>query len=152
MFKKRIAALALALSLVTANALPVFAHNPNGERRHEKTATEQTEQKTVDIACIQKAVEMRDNSLIATWDTFSVNVKKAYEARRDALKAAWALTDVRARKDAIKAAWNKFQETVKRERHALKDSRKTAWNKFHDDRKVCGASEYEDRGEGADNV
>lgn len=103
--------------------------------------------KEVDLVCMQTAVEKRDNAIIAGLDTYYTNVKAALVARRDALKAAWGMTDRKARQEAIRKAWNDFKGTWKKERRALDIARKKAWKEFNKDKRACnGQGEGEDQG------
>ena len=130
--------IALALAAVD---LPVYAV--------EKTKPA----KTVDVVCAQTAVNTRDNSLISAVDTKAVSVKAALATRRDALKAAYALTDASARRMAIKAAWNAYESSIKTARSAMHQSRTSAWEKFRTDMKTCNASEIDSRKDrGHDNI
>lgn len=106
--------------------------------------------KEVDLVCMQTAVEKRDNAIIAGLDTYYTNVKAALVARRDALKAAWGMTDRKARQEAIRKAWNDFKGTWKKERRALDIARKKAWKEFNKDKRACnGQGEGEDQGNDA---
>lgn len=104
-----------------------------------------------DGACMSAAVEKRDNSIIASVDTYATSVKTALQTRRDALKAAWLLTEKDARESAIKAAHKAFQGTWKKAADGVRKARKEAWSVFKNDAKACklpvGA---ESSGEGAD--
>ncbi|TAL20454.1 hypothetical protein EPN90_00995 [Patescibacteria group bacterium] len=109
----------------------------------------------LDLACVQSAVEKRDNAIIAAVDTYSTHVKTALTTRRDALKAAWGMADRVERRKAIRAAWDAFRGTWRKEKRALTDARRAAWKQFRADAKACkatGASgvSLENGGEGAD--
>lgn len=106
---------------------------------------------TLDAACMQTAVEKRDNAIMAGVDAYALSVKTALTTRRDALKAAWALTDATQRSAANKAAWTAFQGTWKKASQSVKASRKAAWAAFKTDAKACGQTGAEASGESTDN-
>ncbi len=93
---------------------------------------------TVDTTCIKNAIEKRDNAVISALNIFNSSVSLALAARRDALKAAWDLTDKAQRKEALKTAWGNYKTSLKDSRTTLKDTKKTTWKQFYIDRKACG--------------
>ena len=99
---------------------------------------------------MQAAVEKRDTAIIAGVDTYTASVKAALQTRKDAIKAAWALTDKNARNNAIKAAWTAFQGTWKKTSQGMKATKKTAWQTFRADAKACGQTGADSSGEGMD--
>ncbi len=91
------------------------------------------------LACVSTAVEKRDNAIITAWDAFSASARNALLARRDALKAAWLLTDKTARRAAIKKAWTDFRAAAKTARVTLNKARRAAWKQYAVDLKACRA-------------
>ncbi len=134
----------IVASLLVAIAMPVFA---------QTTPTTAPSKGKIDTACMQSTVDKRDSALITAVDTFGTAVKTALQTRKDALKAAWGNTDVKARRSAIKAAWNTYAATSRDARKALSNSRKGIWKQFYADRKVCGptAATEDNTSEGADS-
>ena len=96
------------------------------------------------VSCIQNAIDMRDNAVIAGLDVQSVSVKSAIQARITALKGAWTQSGKKARRDALKTAWDANRKAVKSARESFKTARKAAWDKFNADRKACGLKEEKD--------
>ncbi len=96
--------------------------------------------KEVDAQCMINAIDKRDNAIIAAVDASSASVKTALTARRDALKAAWALTDKTARRKALSEAWRKYGVDAKAARETLRKGKTDAWNQFYTDRKSCGTT------------
>jgi len=92
----------------------------------------------VDITCIKNAIEKRDNAVISALNIFNSSVSLALTARKDALKAAWDLTDKAQRKEALKTAWGNYKTSLKDARTALREAKKTIWKQFYTDRKACG--------------
>lgn len=107
---------------------------------------------TVDITCIKNAIEKRDNAVISALNIFNSSVSLALAARKDALKAAWDLTDKAQRKEALKTAWENYKKSLKDARTILREAKKTTWKQFYTDRKACGKtiSTEDNSAEGAD--
>lgn len=106
---------------------------------------------TVDGACVSAAVDKRDTALISALGTFHTSVSAALTVRKDALKAAWVLTDVSAREAAVKAAWKAFGTSAREAKHAFRTAKKTAWKTFKTEARACGAAGADASGESADN-
>lgn len=105
---------------------------------------------TVDVACMQAAIEKRDTAIVTSLTSFTSALTASLQTRKDALKAAWALTDATQRNNAIKAAWAAFNGTWKKGREALNTGKKTAWKTFRTDAKTCKQPEADSSGEQAD--
>lgn len=120
-------------TLMLSLALPVMAasHLP-------KTSPLATPKKAFDSACMQRAVENRDNGIINVWSTYFTARKTALETRRDALKAAWGLTDELKRKEAVKKAWETFRANAQRAEKDFQTLRSKVWQTFNTERKACG--------------
>ena len=118
------------VSVMIFQALTVLADDPSST--HSKK-----EKDPVDLVCMQNAVVKRDNSVITSVGTYSSDVKRLLETRRDALRAAWIITDKKARKEALKTAWRGYDSNYKNTRKAFKKSKDGAWEMFRADRKVC---------------
>jgi hypothetical protein len=106
---------------------------------------------TVNGACVSAAVDKRDTALISALGTFHTSVSAALTVRKDALKAAWVLTDVSAREAAVKAAWKAFGTSAREAKHAFRTAKKTAWKTFKTEARACGAAGADSSGESADN-
>ncbi len=102
--------------------------------------TQPVKKNQLDPACMQNAVEKRDNAIIARVDSFATFVKGALEIRRDAQKTAWTITDKKQRQAALKNAWAKFKGTWAKAFKKLRTDRTTAWKQFYIDRKACGSN------------
>lgn len=144
MFNKRIAGFALACALALTSVVPAFAQG----------TTTPTPPATVDLICMQKAVETHENASITASTTFSTNLKKLQETKRDALKAAWTLADQQKREEAVRTAMKNFMEGMKLENQAMKKAEKDSNKQFREDSKKCGFSkdvdrrDFRDEGEG----
>ncbi len=128
-------------------------HKKNGKDGNDRKDRKENskDQTPVDLVCMQTAVGTRDDAIIAALEIFHANVKTGLTARRDALKAAWAITDKDARKEAIKKAWAEFKGTWKNERKTLNDSKVASWKTFQESRKTCHAEgEGEEQGNDRD--
>lgn len=106
---------------------------------------------TMDGACVSAAVDKRDTALISLFSAFNTSVSTALTTRKDALKAAWLLTETSAREAALKAAWKAFNMTIRSARQTFKTAKKTAWETFKSEARACGTSSADPSGESADN-
>jgi hypothetical protein len=79
----------LSTSLLLA-VFPVIAAQQTGKVQQEAKALREA-----DVTCIQSAIYERDTSLANMTGDWSSSVKEALEARRDAEKASWDISDQR---------------------------------------------------------
>ena len=104
-----------------------------------------------DMACLQTAVQTRENTIITTWSTFSSALSAAHTSRSSALFTAYGSSDAATQRTAIKKIWSDFKTADKNARTALKASRKDAWMTFKADVKKCkGSAKDESAGESMD--
>ncbi len=129
---KRLTIAALTASFLLGVVLPAAAQTT--------TTPTTTTKKTLNVACIQDAVDKRDTAIASAVTTFSTTVTNGLNTRKDALKAAWALTDTKARRAALNAAWTAWRTTARQARHTLNTARTSAWTQFRTDRRNCGSS------------
>ncbi len=115
---------------------------------HKPTVT------TVDLVCMQNAVDKRDTAIMSALDTYTAAAKTALQTRKDELKAGWALTDVKARNAALKAAWKKYRDAIRVARKTFRDAKRADWRQFTTDRKACRstASSDDSAGQGVDET
>lgn len=109
------------------------------KERGEKIKDDSRESKTVDTACAQTAVEARDTAIISAFDTYSIAMKTALEARKVAVKDAWSKTTPSERSTARRTANQTYNTASKTAHKALNTSRKSIWNTHKADMKKCGA-------------
>jgi len=131
---KKIASFLLtAFVASTLFALPIYAEESMGDpvAKAPKTLTAEV------VACAQTSVETRDTAMIAAMDKYNTAVKAALTARKDALKAAWAMTNAKEARAAIKTAWANYKTAAMDARKSLKADKKAVWAKFKTDRKAC---------------
>ncbi len=126
--KTKIATALAGSAFLLSLALPVFA---------DTNTTTTTTAPPVDVACVQNAIEKSDTALIAAVDAYAISVKAAIVARKDAEKAAWALTEKKARREALRTAGRDFRMTMKTARTALHQAREAAWKGYKTDRTTC---------------
>jgi vacuolar-type H+-ATPase subunit H len=96
------------------------------------------------LTCVQAAIDVRDNAIIAAWDVQYPAVKTALQTRQAALKSAWMQTDQKIRREATRTAWNIYKESVKSARATMKAKHKTAWTAFESARKACSPKATKD--------
>lgn len=109
------------------------------KERGEKIKDDSRESKTIDIVCAQTAVEARDTAIISAFDTYSIAMKTALEARKVAVKDAWSKTTPSERSTARRTANQTYNTASKTAHKALNTSRKSIWNTHKADMKKCGA-------------
>ena len=76
------------------------------------------------LSCMVSALDIRENTLLTGWNTYSSGISAAYSARILSLDSAWQITDRTERKSAIKAAWSTFESTRKSEAATWKTTNK----------------------------
>ncbi len=100
-----------------------------------------TAKKTIDVACAQNAVEVRDTAIISALSVFSSSMTTALTVRKDALKASYALVTKQERSTAHKAAWSVYRASASKTHETLRLARKAAWSSFDTTKKTCKDSE-----------
>lgn len=106
---------------------------------------------TINVSCIQGAIETRESSIMSALDTYNVAIKNALIVRKDALKAAWAITNKDQRRDAIKAARSAMETAAKDAMKTKRDANKTAAGVFKTTMKnTCRQSNTDSASEGSD--
>ena len=90
-----------------------------------------------DIACIQNAIDARDTSLANMTSGWSSSVKEALEARRDAEKASWNVSDYKERRIAQRKTWSDYDKILRVSNKTKTKERVQAWKKFEHDRQQC---------------
>src|SRR3989344_5984228 len=131
MIRKIIVGSALT-SLALAAAVTAFADNTPPPTA---PPTSPAHKKTIDLACMQTAVDKRDSAIIAGVDAYHTAVKTALETRKTSLKAAWGITDRKERRAALKTAWRAYRTALKGARKGLHTSKNAVWAAFKADRR-----------------
>lgn len=106
---------------------------------------------TLNVTCIQNAVEKRDSAIIVAHNAFNTSITNALTVRKDALKTAWAKPTRQERTSARKAVYETFKNSQKSAHNTLRSVRKSSWNTFDADMKACGVNK-EAHGERASEV
>ncbi|MFA5047571.1 MAG: hypothetical protein WC516_00855 [Patescibacteria group bacterium] len=141
-----LAAGAVLLSLFALLALPVLADEVSETTTVAVTTTAPAPTTTAKIkgqfdpVCLAMAIDNRDTALINAVDAYGLAVKNALGTRKEALKTAWAVTNVKDRKVAVKKAWADFKKSHKLAATALRKAKKSAWSAFDKEKKVCNMS------------
>lgn len=143
MFIKFTGTVLMALFLLTGmtfvmaqDATPTATPSPTATPTETPSPTTATP--SVDLICLQIAVEKRDNAIIAAWDTVSSSIKTALQNRRDSLKSAWGISIRKDRNKAITSAWSHFRSARIIARGIFIGARRAAWDQFYADKKSCG--------------
>ncbi len=140
----------IALVLSFAFLLPVASFAMQGSQNEnermgkiEDRSNKFQASTTIDVACVQKAIGIREDALVAAFDIFASSSKTALIARKDALVLAWAKTDAKERRTLRKAAYDAHKEAMRKAHEAIKSARKAAWTTFNTEVKKCaGANGY----------
>jgi hypothetical protein len=127
----------ISASIVMAGSFTAFA-----QERGEKKGNSALDAAT--LTCVQTAIDVRDNAIIAAWDVQYPAVKTALQTRQAALKSAWMQTDQKTRREATRSAWNAYKESVKSARATMKAAHKSAWTAFESARKACSPKATKD--------
>ncbi len=136
---KKFVALAAGVIVAASMTIPAFAE----EGASMSVGASMKAKKTVDIACMQSAVDKREDAIIAAWSAFNTSMTSAHTMRKTALHDAWGMSDPAARRSAIKSAWENFRKSKKSAVQAWKAARKNAWKTFKSDAKKCKGVEAE---------
>ena len=137
----------VAASLFAAIAAPALAQTNAGTSATAPIApSATTSKKTINVACIQGAIETRDSAIASAVTAHASAQTAALSARKTALKAAWALTDQKARRAALRDAWKAFDTASRAARKTHRDAQNAAWKQFNTDRKACGTGVSDDPG------
>ena len=115
----------LGISVLLANS-SVFA-----QQRTSKAPRD------ADVSCIQNVIDERDTSLANMTTGWSSSVKGALEARREAEKASWNISDYKERRVAQRKAWSDYDKILRTANKAKTKERVQAWKKFDNDRQQC---------------
>jgi len=139
---------AAALVLIMASSF-AFAETNSGNNSRE--SREMKPAQTLNVTCIQNAIEKRDSAIITTHTVFSTSITSALTTRKDALKLSWAKPTREERSSSRKATYDAFKTAQKSTHETLRNVRKSSWSTFDTEMKACGVSR-EAHGERASEV
>ncbi len=83
-----------------------------------------------DTACVKKAVEARESSIISAYSKFNTSMVSALEKRKTSLSEAWSKSEVSERKAARKEAFSTFKSSRKSAASTYKADKKSAWSTY----------------------
>lgn len=95
--------------------------------------------------CQQGAIEKRDTSLGTSRTTYNTSMTQALDARKNAEKAAVAITDPTAKITAVRAAADAYKKAVTAAQETLTKSRKDILATFELDTKGCRQTKKDER-------
>jgi len=127
------ATVSITAATVFVSAIPAFASDATLSVRASKT-----NQKALDVSCVQTAVVTRETTLDGGIATNNAAQTSAYLTRKNALSTAWTQTDATLRKTAIENAWSSFKTARKNAAQQWKSTRDSAWKTFKSAIKTCG--------------
>lgn len=132
--------LGLIVGALVSATLPALAANQNqNANQAANRTTEKNRLAAFDGSCMAAAVDKRDTAIVTAVATYSGAVTSALNARKDALKAAWAKTDRAERRAAIKSAWKTYRDALAKARSAFRTAKGNAWKQYQKDGKTCVA-------------
>lgn len=138
MKKKIILLIVSFLVLGAATSVFAVAYDNSGTPYGNSGSQNNGKQKLkFDPACIQTALEKRENTIIAAYNKKATAIKAALEQRKIALKEAWGKPTVRERVLARAKAWQAFKTAQNKANRAYQAESKAAWQQFYKDRKAC---------------
>lgn len=117
----------VSLALMASTTLPALALTPTP-----------VPPKTVNVVCIQAAIDKRDTAVTSAYDTLHTSIVAALNTRKEALKNAWTKTDRIERRTALKNAWAIYHTSRRSAQQAWRASRRSAWQTFRTEAKSCG--------------
>jgi hypothetical protein len=91
----------------------------------------------VDLACMQKAVNVRDSAILVAFDKKYQAVRNALETRKSTLIADWHISVLKDRLTAITAVHKNFRASRVAANKAYTQEVKSAWEAFKVDSKTC---------------
>lgn len=127
------------------------AENRDKEKSNVKSTKERRNIKTVDVACIQAALDKRESAIILSFDKKSMTVKTALDQRKTDLKSAWALSNLKDRIRARLTAWKNFKKVDYSSRTTYRKEVKSVWAQYKIDKKACNTRESDNESQGTDN-
>ena len=91
----------------------------------------------VNVACVQSAIDKRENSLIAARQQYDADVVAAIAVRRDARKAAWSLDTAAKRDAAIDKAMAEFRKSHDKADAKFMSAVEAGRKQFNVDMRAC---------------
>ncbi len=137
--------------LLSAILVPSLASATEDSWKHSFRSASSTALTSTQLSCVSTAIEVRENAIIAAHDAFSISIKNALTVRRDALKAAWNLSDKTARETARKSAWSAFKTSSQAAHNAMRTARVAAWTTFNASATVCGVKNHGEKSQKIEN-
>jgi hypothetical protein len=127
----------LSTSLLLSIFPVVAAQQTSKAQQEAKVQQEAKALREADVNCIQNVIEERDTSLANMAGDWSSSVKEALEARRDAEKASWEISDHKERRLVQRKAWSEYGKVLRAANKTKIKERTQAWKKFDNDRQQC---------------
>ncbi len=101
------------------------------------------QQNPINVACVNSALDKRENALIAAHDIFNTSIKNALSARLTGLKDSYVAPTKQDRKVKREAMTKQFRASVQAAHNALRNARNAAWGTFNTEMKACGVNHDE---------
>ncbi len=121
-------------TIVVGIILLAVAVTPSFAQTTTPTTTPMT---GIDLACMQLAVERRDNAILLAFGNKTAAVQTALTQRRDALKSAWGETSPRQRRRLRASAWTSYRELLIDAAQDYRQASRTTWGQFKASARTC---------------
>ncbi len=127
--------LVFGLSLVFS---PVFAETATTTSASAKASAKAADV-AARIACVGKAVAVRESTLATAYSAHTASVQAAYATRANELAGAYLNTTVDKVKAGVKVSWADFKKTTKSANSKWKGDKDAAWTVFRNSVLACKA-------------
>ncbi len=97
---------------------------------------------SLNIICIQTAIDKRENSLISGHDALNNMTKNALETRKSSLKSAWAIENGIDRRNKRYEVYKTFKANIQTAHANMRSVRKLAWDNFEKEMIACGVPNH----------
>ena len=108
--------------------------------------------RALDTVCVQNAVDKRETSILAAFDTRYNSTKVTIQKRNEAQKTAWQMGEAKDRKTALRKVWVDYSAAMKKVTKEWQTNRSNVWKQFTTDRRACGPTAAAEDGNVGANV
>lgn len=94
--------------------------------------------RALDTTCAWNAVDKRETSILAAFDTRYNSTKVTIQKRNDSQKTAWQMAEAKDRRVALRKVWTDYSAAMRKVTREWQTNRANAWKQFTTDRRACG--------------
>ncbi len=138
MFRKILmfSVLLFGLSLLVS---PVFAVGTSASVTASAKASAKATEVAAKIACVGKAVAVRESTLSTAFSAHSQSMSAAYATRANELAGAYSNTTTASVQAGVKVSWADFKKTTQSANAKWKGDKSAAWTVFKNSVSACKA-------------